>query len=126
MFLEALAIVSFVSFVGLCKAGGGRHANQLSLQDQSNFELYSVLIGGCCVTGICLVKISVGLFLRRFLQTPRLRRLVNESIAFITIFMIYSILTFSLICTPLAVPGNGKLSLQVAMRNLHRHLTSKR
>lgn len=62
-----------------------------------------MLIGLCCVTGICLVKISVGFFLRRFLVSTRLLRvLVDGFIAFMAVFTIYSILTFALICMPLA------------------------
>lgn len=99
---QGLAIVGFISFAGLCKAGGGRQANELSIQDQSNFKLFAVLIGICCVTGICLVKISVGFFLRRFLKTPLLRNVVYGFIGFIFVFMIYSIMTFVLICKPLA------------------------
>lgn len=99
---KGLAIVGFASFVGLCRAGGGRRADRLSAAEQGAFKLFSVLIGLCCVTGICLVKISVGFFLRRFLQTRRLRRLVVGFIAFMVVYTAYSVLTFALICTPLA------------------------
>lgn len=108
--LQGLAIAGFASFVGLCRAGGGRHANKLSPQEQSDFKLFSVLIGLCCVTGICLVKISVGFFLRRFLQARLLRRLVNGFIAFMVVYMVYSILTFALICMPLATYWDSSIT----------------
>lgn len=61
-----------------------------------------MLIGLCCVTGICLVKISVGFFLRRFLLVTALRRVVDGFIVFMLVFLVYSVLTFVLICEPTA------------------------
>lgn len=63
------------------------------------------------MTGICLVKISVGFFLRRFLvHTRRLRRLVDGFIACMVVYAVYSILTFALICTPLATYWDASIT----------------
>lgn len=95
-----MAILGFAFFVRLVKAGGGKQANLLSLQEQQDFKFSEVMIGICCVVGICLVKISIGFFLRRFLQTRFLKRLVMGFIGFIFVYMIYSVLTFVLMCVP--------------------------
>ncbi|KAF3769925.1 hypothetical protein M406DRAFT_66385 [Cryphonectria parasitica EP155] len=72
----------------------------MSLEDQERFKFGEMMIGIFCVVGICLVKISVGFFLRRFLQTRFLKRLVLGFIIFISIYLVYSILTFVMMCTP--------------------------
>ncbi|PSR90370.1 hypothetical protein BD289DRAFT_215986 [Coniella lustricola] len=95
-----MAILGFVFFVKLVQAGDGKQANLLSASAQQEFKFSEVMIGVCCVVGICLVKISVGFFLLRFLQTRSLKRLVVGFIAFIFVYMIYSIFTFVLMCRP--------------------------
>jgi len=94
-------MVGFGSFVGLVQAGGGQEADQMSAQDQSNFKFYEVIIGVACVPGVCLVKISVGLFLLRFIPTKTLQRTLYAFIGFISVYLVYSILTLTLICLPL-------------------------
>lgn len=102
--------MSFVFFVGLVRAGGGQRADTMSPEDQADFKFCQIMIGVCAVTGICLVKISVGFFLRRFLQTRLLRRLVVGFIGFISVYLVYSILTFVLMCTPTRVYWNSNVA----------------
>lgn len=94
-------MVGFGSFVGLVQAGGGQQADEMSAQDQSNFKFYEVLIGVMCVPAVCLVKISVGFFLLRFLPTKTLQRTLYAFIGLMSLYLLYSILTLTLICMPL-------------------------
>lgn len=65
-----MAIVSMVCFVGMVQHGAGRHPKDIKPQWKEGLSYWTYMVGEFTLTGIGLVKISVGFCLKRFAQTP--------------------------------------------------------
>ncbi|KAK8061699.1 oxidoreductase [Apiospora phragmitis] len=103
-----MAIMSMVCFVGMVRNGAGRYQKDIKPEWREGLAYWSYIIGEFLVTGISLVKISIGFFLKRFAQTPAQHRFLWGMIIFCAIFMVYSAITFVIACIPLKamwIPG---------------------
>ncbi|KAK7984513.1 Polyketide synthase- enoylreductase [Apiospora arundinis] len=106
-----MAIMSMVCFVGMVRNGAGRYPKDIESEWKEGLAFWSYIIGVFFVTGISLVKISIGFFLKRFAQTPGQHRFLWVIISFCAVFMVYSVITFVIACIPLEamwVPGLRK------------------
>lgn len=101
-----MVIMSMVCLVGMVQHGAGRWEADIPDEWQSGLNFWSYIIGPFSTTGISLVKISVALFLLRFMQARWASRFVIGVGTFCFIFMVYSIITFMVACIPLSTFWN--------------------
>ncbi|KAK7915126.1 hypothetical protein PG985_012829 [Apiospora marii] len=96
-----MAIMSMVCFVGMVQHGAGRYQTDIKDERREGLAYWTYILGFFLVTGICLVKISIGFLLKRFAQSPGQHRFLLGMILFLFVFMVYSTITFSISCAPL-------------------------
>ncbi|KAK8123061.1 hypothetical protein PG984_011731 [Apiospora sp. TS-2023a] len=96
-----MAIMSMVCFVGMVQHGAGRYPADVKEEWREGLLYWTYILGFFLVTGISLVKISIGFLLKRFAQSPRQHRLLWGMVFFLSVFMAYSAITFSITCVPL-------------------------
>ncbi|KAK8074492.1 oxidoreductase [Apiospora hydei] len=103
-----MAIMSMVCFIGMVQHGAGRYPKDIKDEWKEGLAYWSFIIGEFLVTGISLVKISIGFVLKRFAQSPAQHRFLCGIILFCSVFMAYSAIAFTIACVPLRamwVPG---------------------
>ncbi|KAK8043357.1 hypothetical protein PG993_005787 [Apiospora rasikravindrae] len=103
-----MAIICMVCFIGMVRHGAGRYPKDIKDEWKEGLAFWSFIIGEFLVTGISLVKISIGFILKRFAQSPGQHRFLSAMILFCFVFMVYSAVTFTIACVPLRaiwVPG---------------------
>lgn len=103
-----MAIMSMVCFVGMVHHGAGRHRADVKEEWKEGLDFWTYILGLFLVTGIGLVKISIGFLLKRFAQRPGQHRFIWGMVLFLAVFMAYSVVAFSVTCVPLRanwVPG---------------------
>ncbi|KAH8646667.1 hypothetical protein BX600DRAFT_154369 [Xylariales sp. PMI_506] len=96
-----MAILAMVCFIQMVHYGAGMWHEDIPADWLPGLNFWSYIIGPFCTSGISLVKISVGFFLRRFVQQKWQKKFLLGMIIFSGVFMVYSILTFCLACIPL-------------------------
>jgi hypothetical protein len=104
-----MAIMCLVCFVGMVQHGAGLSSKDIPAEWNEGLSFWSYIIGPFCTTGISLVKISVGLFLRRFVPKGWQQHFILGMIAFVAVFMIYSIITFMVACIPVTAIWDGSM-----------------
>ncbi|KAK8050458.1 oxidoreductase [Apiospora phragmitis] len=77
---------------------------------KEGLRYWSYIIGPLLTTGICLVKISLAFFLRRFVQKVWQKRFLLGMVVFLSVFLIYSICTYTFACIPLEAIWNQKIT----------------
>ncbi|PGH14378.1 hypothetical protein AJ80_05968 [Polytolypa hystricis UAMH7299] len=86
----ACSIAMLVTFIDETKNGLGRHWLAIPYEQMERFALFAWVSSLFVVTGVNLVKISIGLFLLRVTQTQRWRKFI----IFMIVFLILIIITF--------------------------------
>jgi hypothetical protein len=104
-----MAIMVMVCFVGMVQHGAGLSAKDIPADWNEGLAFWSYIIGPFCTTGISLVKISIGFFLRRFVQKSWQKVFIFGMIIFVFVFMVYSIVTFMIACMPLSAIWDGSI-----------------
>ncbi|KAK7962897.1 uncharacterized protein PG986_003722 [Apiospora aurea] len=103
-----MAIMSMVCFIGMVQHGAGRYPKDIEDEWKEGLAYWSFIIGEFLVTGISLVKISIGFVLKRFAKSQAQHRFLCGMILFCSVFMAYSAIAFTIACVPLRamwVPG---------------------
>ncbi|KAK7985742.1 hypothetical protein PG988_003364 [Apiospora saccharicola] len=93
--------MSMVCFAGMVQHGAGRYPADVKEEWREGLLYWTYILGFFLVTGISLVKISIGFLLKRFAQSPGQHRLLWGMIELLSAFMVYSAITFSITCVPL-------------------------
>ncbi|KAM0810935.1 hypothetical protein AB5N19_11288 [Seiridium cardinale] len=94
------AVGSMICLVAETKYGAGRHFSDVTLDEFSQLSYWQYIHGPLLVSGISLVKISLGFFLLRFVQGLWYKRFIIFMIVFLALFTISCDLTLTLQCMP--------------------------
>ncbi|KAF2997257.1 hypothetical protein E8E14_001573 [Neopestalotiopsis sp. 37M] len=104
---DAVMVLAFLAAVGstVClveetKYGAGRHFIDIRLDEFAKLAFWQYVHGPLLVTGISLVKISLGFFLLRFVQGLWYTRFIIFMIVFLALFTLTCDLTLALQCIP--------------------------
>lgn len=94
-------MTGYACFVKFIQWGGGKHFKEIpeSWNEQLNF--WAFIQSPIDNTGISFVKISIAFFLKRFVQGKKTNWFLNGMIGFVVVFIVATILTFVLSCSPL-------------------------
>ncbi|KAK8026757.1 hypothetical protein PG991_003813 [Apiospora marii] len=96
-----MAISTTACFIRMTQHGAGRWPADIPDAQREGLRYWSYIIGPLLTTGICLVKISLAFFLRRFVQRLWQKRFLLGMVAFLSIFAVYSVCTYVFACVPL-------------------------
>lgn len=94
------------SFIRMVQHGAGRWMHEIPDEWKEGLRYWSYIIGSLLTTGICLVKISLALFLRRFVQKAWQKRFLLGMVVFMSVFLVYSICTYVFACIPMEAIWN--------------------
>ncbi|KAK7951220.1 oxidoreductase [Apiospora aurea] len=113
-----MAISTMACFIRMVQHGAGRWMKDIPDEWKEGLRYWSYIIGPLLTTGICLVKIFLAFFLRRFVQKVWQKRFLLGMVVFTSVFMIYSICTYTFACIPLEAAWNQKITdANCKMRN---------
>ncbi|KAH6659727.1 hypothetical protein BKA67DRAFT_545547 [Truncatella angustata] len=100
VFAWLAAVGAMVCLVGETHHGAGRHSFDIQLEEWGKLSYWQYIHGPLLVSGISLVKVSLGLFLLRFVQGKWYKRFIIFMIVFILLFTLSCDLTLALQCIP--------------------------
>ncbi|PGH18780.1 hypothetical protein AJ79_00193 [Helicocarpus griseus UAMH5409] len=103
------SVGTMTTFVGETYHGLGRHFLAIDMEDFPTFGKYIFFNAIFLVTGISLVKISLGFFLLRVAQHSRWRKFIIFMIAFLVLFTLASLGTLIFQCLPVAAAWDMNL-----------------
>ncbi|KAK8095669.1 uncharacterized protein PG998_002300 [Apiospora kogelbergensis] len=113
-----MAISTMACFIRMVEHGAGRWMRDIPDEWKEGLSYWSYIIGPLLTSGICLVKISLAFFLRRFVQKVSQKRFLLGMIVFMSVFLVYSICTYTFACIPLEAVWKQKLTdANCALRN---------
>ncbi|KAK7965195.1 hypothetical protein PG988_010199 [Apiospora saccharicola] len=115
-----MAISTMACFIRMTQHGAGRWMHDIPESQKEGLRYWSYIIGPLLTTGICLVKISLAFFLRRFVQKVWQKRFLLGMVVFLSIFLVYSIGTYVFACVPMQAAWD--LTITDANCKLRKHL----
>lgn len=97
-----MAISATACFLRMTQHGAGRWPADIPDDWKPGLRYWSYIVGPLLTAGICLVKISLAFFLRRFVQRLWQKRFLLGMVVFLGVFAVYSVCTYVFACIPLA------------------------